>query len=100
MKQMEDYLPEEIRTPPVTLISIVGNQDLHSTISTHLHSEQPPINTLALPDFSKISLIDRKPKENDNQLPSAYTCTCILKRDWLSKHRIKVSCCCCTSFSC
>ncbi|KAL4572642.1 hypothetical protein LXL04_019423 [Taraxacum kok-saghyz] len=86
---MEDY-PEEIRTPPVTLVSIVGHQDLHATISTHLHSEQPPINTLALPDFSKISVIAKTPKEKENQLPSSFTSSGILKRDWLSKHRTRV----------
>lgn len=86
---MEDY-PEELRTPPVTLVSIVGHQDLHATISTHLHSEQPPINTLALPDFSKISVIAKNPKEKENQLPSSFTSSGILKRDWLSKHRTRV----------
>ncbi|KAK1432478.1 hypothetical protein QVD17_09375 [Tagetes erecta] len=86
---MEHY-PEELRTPPVTLVCIVGHQDLHATISTHLHSEQPPINTLALPDFTKISIIDKSPKENDNQLPSAYTSSGIIKRDWLLKHRTRV----------
>lgn len=86
---MEDY-PEELRTPPVTLVSIVGHPDLHATISTHLHSEQPPINTLALPDFSKISVIAKTPKEKENQLPSSYTSSGILKREWLSKHRTRV----------
>ena len=89
LTNMEDY-PEEIRTPPVTLVSIVGHQDLHATISTHLHSEQPPINTLALPDFSKISVIAKTPKEKENQLPSSFTSSGILKRDWLSKHRTRV----------
>ncbi|XP_076926004.1 uncharacterized protein LOC143589023 [Bidens hawaiensis] len=82
-----EYYPEELRTPPVTLVCIVGHQDLHATISTHLHSEQPPINTLALPDFSKISLIDKTPKDNVSQLPSS---TGIVKRDWLLKHRTRV----------
>ncbi|KAL8251541.1 hypothetical protein R6Q59_035234 [Mikania micrantha] len=86
---MEHY-PEELRTPPVTLVCIVGHQDLHATISTHLHSEQPPINTLALPDFSKISVIDRIPKDKENHLPAAYTSSGILKRDWLLKHRTRV----------
>lgn len=86
---MEHY-PEELRTPPVTLVCIVGHQDLHATISTHLHSEQPPINTLALPDFTKISIIDKTPKENDNQLPSDYTSSGIIKREWLLKHRTRV----------
>ncbi|KAF5791128.1 putative trafficking protein particle complex subunit 11 [Helianthus annuus] len=86
---MEHY-PEELRTPPVTLACIIGHQDLHATISTHLHSEQPPINTLALPDFSKISVIDRTPKDKEDQLPSAYTSTGIIKRDWLLKHRTRV----------
>lgn len=81
---MEDY-PEELRTPPVTLISLVGGPDLHSLISTHLHSEQPPINTLALPDFSKISIMARSPAKTLG--PSSGG---ILKRDWLLKHRTRV----------
>ncbi|CAN0898699.1 Trafficking protein particle complex subunit 11 [Linum grandiflorum] len=90
---MEEY-PEELRTPPVSLISLVGCPELHALISSHLHSEQPPINTLALPDFSKISVIlsgktsDAKPPSSStdpNSVPSG-----ILKRDWLLKHRTKV----------
>ncbi|KVH92142.1 protein of unknown function DUF1683, C-terminal [Cynara cardunculus var. scolymus] len=86
---MENYT-EALRTPPVTLVSIVGYQDLHATISTHLHSQQPPINTLALPDFSKISVIGKNTKENENPLPAGYTSSGILKRDWLVKHRTRV----------
>ncbi|XP_010270568.1 PREDICTED: trafficking protein particle complex subunit 11 isoform X2 [Nelumbo nucifera] len=81
---MEEY-PEELRTPPVSLVSLVGCPELHSTISTYLHSEQPPINTLALPDFSKISVLSRSKKETlDSGQPGG-----ILKRDWLLKHRTR-----------
>lgn len=80
---MEEY-PEELRTPPVSLISLVGCPELHSLISTHLHSEQPPINTLALPDFSAISIMNRSNKEI--HVPVAG----ILKRDWLLKHRTRI----------
>jgi trafficking protein particle complex subunit 11 len=45
---MEDY-PEELRTPPVSLVYIVGCPELHPSISTTLSSQQPPMNTLALP---------------------------------------------------
>ncbi|XP_059623366.1 uncharacterized protein LOC132266501 [Cornus florida] len=82
---MEEY-PEELRTPPVALVSLVGCPDLHTLISTHLHSEQPPINTLALPDFSKISVMAKIPKENSASGQTAG----ILKRDWLPKHRTRV----------
>ncbi|KAJ4962840.1 hypothetical protein NE237_022779 [Protea cynaroides] len=79
---MENYA-EELRTPPITLVSLVGCPELHPTISTYLHSEKPPINTLALPDFSKISVLAKKQMENvDSHLPVG-----ILKRDWLLKHR-------------
>ncbi|KAG6650297.1 hypothetical protein CIPAW_06G032800 [Carya illinoinensis] len=84
---MEEY-PEELRTPPVSLVSLVGCPELHAAISKHLHSEQPPINTLALPDFSKVSLFSRTPKGDD---PSpAHVVPGILKRDWLLKHRTRV----------
>lgn len=80
---MEEY-PEELRTPPVSLISLVGCPELHSLISTHLHSEQPPINTLALPDFSAISIMNRFNKEIRDPVAG------ILKKDWLLKHRTRV----------
>ncbi|XP_072972196.1 uncharacterized protein [Typha angustifolia] len=83
---MEDY-PEELRTPPVSLVSVVGCPELHQTISAFLHSEQPPINTLALPDFSKISILARKQKD---PLASSSPAAGILKRDWLLKHRTRV----------
>ncbi|KAL7192798.1 hypothetical protein ACSBR2_024589 [Camellia fascicularis] len=82
---MEEY-PEELRTPPVALVALVGCPELHAVISTHFHSEQPPINTLALPDFSKISLISKTPK----QPPHSAQSLGIFKRDWLLKHRTRV----------
>lgn len=84
---MEDY-PEELRTPPVSLVSVVGCPDLHSTISAVLHSEQPPINTLALPDFSKISILARK--QRDPLDAGGHPPEGILKKDWLLKHRTRV----------
>lgn len=83
---MEEY-PEELRTPPVALVSLVGCPDLHATVTTHLHSQQPPLNALALPDFSKISMISRPPK--DASLPPQPVAG-ILKKDWLLKHRTRV----------
>lgn len=83
---MEDY-PEELRTPPVSLACIVGCPELHQTISGFLHAEQPPINTLALPDFSKISLLARKQRD---PLAPPQPAAGIFKRDWLLKHRTRV----------
>ncbi|OAY57698.1 trafficking protein particle complex subunit 11 isoform X2 [Manihot esculenta] len=88
---MEDY-PEELRTPPVGLIALVGCPEHHSLITTHLLSEQPPSNTLALPDIAKISLLlssaDKSslPPPDPSSSPTAG----ILKRDWLHKHRTRV----------
>ncbi|GAB4847648.1 hypothetical protein Ancab_026709 [Ancistrocladus abbreviatus] len=83
---MEEY-PEELRTPPVGLISLVGCPELHHMISTFLHSDKPPVNTLALPDFSKICVMGKTPKEaSDSGMPPAG----ILRREWLPKHRTKV----------
>jgi len=82
---MEEY-PEELRTPPVPLIAVVGYTELHSSISAHLHSQKPPINTLALPDFSKISVIGKTPKPGGSDSPPGG----ILRRDWLLKHRTKI----------
>ncbi|XP_073270024.1 uncharacterized protein [Primulina huaijiensis] len=82
---MEEY-PEELRTPPVALACVVGCPEIHGLITAHLHSQQPPINTLALPDFSNIAIIgapSRKRTPTDN--PAG-----ILKRDWLSKHRTRI----------
>ncbi|KHN38851.1 Trafficking protein particle complex subunit 11 [Glycine soja] len=92
---MEEY-PEELRTPPVTLASLVGCPELHPLISTHFLSAQPPINTLALPDFSKINLFNNKKKNTDPSdstaatSPSPIIAAGILKRDWLLKHRTKL----------
>ncbi|KAJ8427564.1 hypothetical protein Cgig2_006635 [Carnegiea gigantea] len=87
---MEGY-PEELRSPPVPLVSLVGCPELHPTISAHLDSEQPPINTLALPEFSMIAIIAKYPKAgkaagDPGGLPPAG----IIKKDWLLKHRTKV----------
>ena len=83
---MEEY-PGELRTPPVALAALVGCPELHSRITSHLHAEQPPINALALPDFSIITLFARTPKENAGP---GRPVDGILKRDWLSKHRTKI----------
>ncbi|PIN18622.1 hypothetical protein CDL12_08701 [Handroanthus impetiginosus] len=82
---MEEY-PEELRTPPVALVCAVGCPEVHGLITAHLHSQQPPINTIALPDFSKISVIPSKKPHRDNSEPVGG----ILKRDWLSKHRTRI----------
>ncbi|KAB5534862.1 hypothetical protein DKX38_017948 [Salix brachista] len=81
---MEEY-PEELRTPPVALVSLVGCAEHHSLISSFLNAEQPPINTLALPDFSKITHLLSKPTKSDPDNNGG-----ILKRDWLLKHRTRV----------
>ncbi|GJW76383.1 trafficking protein particle complex subunit 11 [Tanacetum coccineum] len=86
---MEEY-PEELRTPPVSLICIINQQNLHTTISSHLHSQQPPIHTLALPDFTKISIISSSNSSIKKQLNNQLLTTGVIKRDWLSKHRTRV----------
>uniref|UniRef100_A0A7N0TQY9 Trafficking protein particle complex subunit 11 domain-containing protein n=1 Tax=Kalanchoe fedtschenkoi TaxID=63787 RepID=A0A7N0TQY9_KALFE len=86
---MEEYA-EELRTPPIALIALVGCQELHHTISTHLHSDQPPINTLAMPDFASISSL-LPPKKDKNAADSANgSVPGIIKRDWLLKHRTRI----------
>ncbi|KAJ0987119.1 hypothetical protein J5N97_005475 [Dioscorea zingiberensis] len=94
---MEDY-PEELRTPPVSLVSLVGCPDLHPTISAALHSEQPPINTLALPDFSKISIFARK--QRDPLDAGGHPPEGILKKEWLLKHRTRIPAVVAALFSC
>ncbi|KAJ8763871.1 hypothetical protein K2173_003653 [Erythroxylum novogranatense] len=92
---MEDYA-EELRSPPVSLIALVGCSEHHHMLSTYLHSEQPPINTLALPDFSKISLLLSDSHRNNNKSSSPTTdplsssSSGILKKDWFLKHRTRV----------
>lgn len=91
-EEMEEY-PEEWRTPPVCLISVVGlaEHEHHRLISTHLLSEQPPTNTLALPDLSKLlHLLSKKPKQPLDATSSSSPAAGILKRDWLIKHRTRV----------
>ncbi|KAJ7953252.1 Trafficking protein particle complex subunit 11 [Quillaja saponaria] len=86
---MEEY-PEELRTPPVTLTSVVGCPELHSQISTQLHSERPPINTLALPDLSKIFLFSKKKESESDPTSPSSSIGGIFKKDWLLKHRTKI----------
>jgi len=87
---MEDY-PEELRSPPVPLVSLVGCPELHPTISAHLHSEQPVINTLAMRELSMISVIAKYPKEGKAAGdPGGPPAAGIIKKDWLLKHRTKV----------
>uniref|UniRef100_A0A0D9YXC2 Trafficking protein particle complex subunit 11 n=1 Tax=Oryza glumipatula TaxID=40148 RepID=A0A0D9YXC2_9ORYZ len=85
---MEDY-PEELRTPPLSLVSIVGCPELHPAISAALSSRQPPMNLLALPDFSKASILARTAKARDPLAPPQAPAG-ILKKDWLLKHRTRV----------
>ncbi|VFQ75527.1 unnamed protein product [Cuscuta campestris] len=83
---MEEF-PDELRTPPIALVTLVGCPDLHAPITAHLHAEQPPINSLALPEISKISILSKRAKENS---APAQPVGGILNRDWLSKHRTRV----------
>jgi hypothetical protein len=85
---MEDY-PEELRTPPVSLVSIVGCPEMHGPISTALSSQQPPMNTLALPDFAKTNVLSRTARNRDPLAPPQAV-SGILKKDWLLKHRTRV----------
>lgn len=82
---MEEY-PEELRSPPVKLVALVGCPELHVLISSRLLSQQPPINTLALPDFSKLSLLLLRSSKSSSSSSGGG----ILKRDWLVKHRTKI----------
>ncbi|KAG8387391.1 hypothetical protein BUALT_Bualt02G0016400 [Buddleja alternifolia] len=82
---MEEY-PEELRTPPVALACLVGCSEVHALITDHLHSQQHPMNTIALPDFSKISVIPPKKPPRDVAEPVGG----IMRRDWLSKHRTRI----------
>lgn len=79
---------EELRTPPVPLVALVGCPEYHGAISLYLHRELPPLNTLALPDVAKLPIIggkERKPV--DARMPPPLG---ILKRDWLTKHRTRM----------
>ncbi|KAL4376306.1 hypothetical protein GQ457_02G006530 [Hibiscus cannabinus] len=81
---MEEY-PEELRSPPVPLVALVGCSDHHRPITTHLLSQQTPINTLALPDFSKLTHLLQRSSSSSSSSPAGF-----LKRDWLIKHRTKI----------
>ncbi|KAL5752309.1 hypothetical protein ACOSP7_022493 [Xanthoceras sorbifolium] len=84
VKKMEEY-PEEYRTPPVSLVSLVGCGDHQAIISRHLLAEQPPINTLALPDLAKFLLLLAQKDSSKPPLAGG-----ILRRDWLVKHRTRI----------
>ncbi|KAE8726536.1 RNA-binding protein 24-like isoform X1 [Hibiscus syriacus] len=80
---MEEY-PEELRSPPVALVALVGCSEQHGAIITHLLSQQPPINTLALPEFAQLTHLLQRSSSSYSP-PTGF-----LKRDWLAKHRTKI----------
>ncbi|KEH35852.1 trafficking protein particle complex subunit-like protein [Medicago truncatula] len=45
---------------------MVGCPNLHPLISTSLSLQQPPMDTLALPDLSKINLFSKKKPDPDS----------------------------------
>ncbi|KAG6554217.1 hypothetical protein Mapa_004133 [Marchantia paleacea] len=82
-----DLYPEELRTPPMALVALVGMPELHSAVSLSLQKEEPPLNTLAIPEFCRISIIGGKErKAADARMPPPLG---ILKADWLAKHRTR-----------
>ena len=89
---MEELYSQELRTPPLPLVALVGVTELHSVISSYLHAEPVPINTLALPDFSKASVFGGKERKSVDMKapPPLLPPFGILKIDWLRKHRTKV----------
>ncbi|CAA0831431.1 Unknown protein, partial [Striga hermonthica] len=79
--QIDEY-PEELRTPPVALSCVVGYQEVHDLIAAHFHCQQPSMNTIGLPDFSKISVIPTRKPPGDNSEPVVF----VIKRD----HRTRI----------
>ena len=66
---MESY-SEELRTPPLALVALLGRSDLHATISDFLRKEQrPPINSIGVPELSRaVSFFgEHKEKKSDSQ---------------------------------
>ncbi|KAJ0250002.1 hypothetical protein HA466_0142200 [Hirschfeldia incana] len=94
--KIEEEYPEELRTPPVSLVALFGCSELHSSITNHLHSQQPPINALAFPDFSHLPLLLHPTSSSSLRDPLSSSSSDdssssgILKRDWVLKHRTKV----------
>ena len=80
-----------MRSLPLSFVSVVGGLEFHQMISMHLHSQQPPIKTLTLPNLSKSFLIIAfNPKDKPSSLPDSPSAGGILKQELLLKYRNKI----------
>mmetsp|Transcript_19263 Transcript_19263/g.48141 ORF Transcript_19263/g.48141 Transcript_19263/m.48141 type:complete len:149 (+) Transcript_19263:3599-4045(+) len=49
---------EELRTPPLGLVALLGRSDLHPAVGEHLRSElRPPLNSVGTGDVSQASRV-------------------------------------------
>lgn len=81
---MEEY-PEELLTPPVPLVALLGVPQLHAQMAEFLASQQPAMAALSIPDPSDAGVLGGKERRPlDSRMPPPVG---IIKSDWLAKHR-------------
>lgn len=80
-----DWFPEELLTPPIPLVALVGNSELHPKLSSYLSQYQSPISTISLSHVHQARVFSGKPKKPvDAKAPPPLG---IFKADWVKKHK-------------
>ena len=83
---MDEY-PEELLTPPVPLVALVGMPEIHLQVSTFLSANQPSIVSISILDPQEATILAGKEKRPlEARLPPPVG---IIKSGWLKKHREK-----------
>ncbi|KAK3279876.1 hypothetical protein CYMTET_12260, partial [Cymbomonas tetramitiformis] len=81
-----DSYPEELKTPPLALVALLGRPDLHNPIKDFLLNEQrPPICSIGAAELSSTINIFGEPKVHTER--KIVEVAGILKSGWLAKHR-------------
>ncbi|GJP38052.1 hypothetical protein CLOM_g22485 [Closterium sp. NIES-68] len=83
-----DAFPEELLTPPVPLVALLGVPELHVLIAQHLQAQSPPVASVFVPDradAAEVSGKERRPADAKCAPPLG-----ILKAEWVKKHRERI----------
>ncbi|CAI5482111.1 unnamed protein product [Closterium sp. Yama58-4] len=83
-----DAFPEELLTPPVPLVALLGVPELHVAIAQYLQAQSPPVASVFVPDradAAEVSGKERRPADAKCAPPLG-----VLKAEWVKKHRERI----------
>ncbi|CAI7888081.1 unnamed protein product [Closterium sp. NIES-54] len=83
-----DAFPEELLTPPVPLVALLGAPELHVAIAQHLQAQSPPVASVFVPDradAAEVSGKERRPADAKCAPPLG-----VVKAEWVKKHRERI----------